>query len=781
MQLNLSLNPSNSTHVAKSFSFQRIPETSIIVWFRDLAEIFRYEEDDFESRNRMIYTLVEGNHISQRRVADALGLSPSLLRKIMKRMRASGGLVIHRQPRGSARVLTDEFVAVLNEKLSQGQMLSELADEYGVCLSTLRKGVTRGVLRHPIPHPELTLSSFGGKPIPQASTPFTQGEDSCESDTRGARASIDLKAAERLGMGCVRVLERTLGLMAGMKAHSQFEASEALSWGGVLLGVPALCAEGLFRSTFLISEALSHCYYQAPHLLLLLAIMSFLRIKSPEQLRGWSPGELGRLMGLDRILEVSTLRRYLDKVGALCAEWQCRMIKGWFNRQAVEEKDDKITLYIDGHVHVYAGDMTPLPKRYSTRHRLCVAGVTDYWVNDRKGRPLMRISRVIDEGLQQTTLKELIPLWEKYVPKPEAAYRETHPDWVWFRAVFDRAGSSPAFFWELKQHHIQAMTYQMRVKDEWLPEEFSEVLTSSPTGTESVMLLAERLITLSARNGEKVAVKEIRRMKTGQKSTHQTSIITTDLSIGISEGASLMFARWNQENYFKYMAEQFGLDHLLEYATASLSLSENVVNPRWRELEKECRKVQGKLDSLNRRFKRTYEELPEDGKGKAYEQKKAKRMELMEEIRQLDADKDELKKRLKEIPRKTTLGALEDNERFAALAEDRKMFVDVVKMAAYRAETSMAELVREYSDSYGDEARSILQRLYRQPADLLPDNDNKILNVRIYPLPEMRQCTVAEKLCEIMNESETCYPGTEWKLHYEMLKAATGVGERGFS
>ena len=98
MQLNLSLNPSNSTHVAKSFSFQRIPETSIIVWFRDLAEIFRYEEDDFESRNRMIYTLVEGNHISQRRVADALGLSPSLLRKIMKRILSCVCLVIHLQP-----------------------------------------------------------------------------------------------------------------------------------------------------------------------------------------------------------------------------------------------------------------------------------------------------------------------------------------------------------------------------------------------------------------------------------------------------------------------------------------------------------------------------------------------------------------------------------------------------------------------------------------------------------------------------------------------------------
>ena len=70
MQLNLPLIPSDSTPVAKSFSFQyisdqndRIPERSIIIWFRDLAEICRYRDDDINSRNRMIYTLVDGNHI----------------------------------------------------------------------------------------------------------------------------------------------------------------------------------------------------------------------------------------------------------------------------------------------------------------------------------------------------------------------------------------------------------------------------------------------------------------------------------------------------------------------------------------------------------------------------------------------------------------------------------------------------------------------------------------------------------------------------------------------
>lgn len=769
MQLNLSLIPSDSTPVAKSFSFQHIPELNdpvnpghhIVVWYRDLAEIGRYRDDDIDLRNRMIYTLVEGNHISQRRVADALGLSPSLIKQVVKQMRATRGLVIPRRTRGSGRVLTDILVAELNGKLSRGRQLTELAQAHGICLSTLRKGVSRGVLIHPLPHPERVLSCYGGEPASCKLTP----------DSRGERASIDIKASDTLGMACVRVIERTIGLMAGQKAHSQFAASESLSCGGVLTALPALCAEGLFRSTSLITEALSRCYYQATHLLILLAIMALLRIKSPEQLRGWAPGELGRLMGLDRILEVSTLRRYLDKVGSQSAEWQYSLLKGWFNRQAAEEKDDKITLYIDGHVHVYTGNMTPLPKRYSTRHRLCVSGTTDYWMNDRQGRPLMRISKVIDEGLQQTVLKELLPQFEKYVPKPDRSYRETHPDWVWFRMVCDRAGSSATFLNELKRHHIQAMTYQMRVKGQWPAEEFCEVTVTSPAGTQTDMQLAERIITLDAGNGETLAVKEIRRMQVGQKSTHQTSIITTDLAVNMSEGAALMFARWNQENYFKYMAEQYGLDHLLEYATESLSLSESIVNPRWREGEKQCKMVQGKLDSLHRRFRRSYEDLPEEGKGSIYEQKKVKREELAEEIRQLEADKQELKAKQKEIPRKITLGALEDNERFAALAEDRKMFVDVVKMAAYRAETAMAELIRKCSDIYGDEARAILQRLYRQPADLFPDQENKTLAITVYPLPEKRQCDIAEKICEILNESETCYPGTEWKLHYEMMKA----------
>lgn len=416
--LNLPLSPSESTLVAKTFSYQQLADKDRIVWFRDLAVIGEYQADDMDARDKMIFTLVDRNGISQRRVADALGLSHSLLKQIMKRMRLSDGQIVPRRTRGSARVLTEDTVIRVNEALSCGKQLVDVATETGICLSTLRKGVWRGVIDHPLPRPSATLSCFGGENPPPCPPP---------ASGRPERTQADMNASSLLGMACVRVEERTINLMMGLGAASRFESGQAIEHGGVLAAIPALVEEGLFRHRASMAAAFEKCYYQLTHLLLLLAFMALLRIKSPERLRGWAPGELGRLMGLDRIPEVSTLRRQLAKAAGVAKPWEDEIVKRWFSTLAAEELDDHITLYVDGHVHVYSGDMTPLPKRYSTRHRLCVAGVTDYWVNDQTGRPLMYVSKTIDEGLQRTVLNDLLPQWTGSFPNHPSRNRLPMP------------------------------------------------------------------------------------------------------------------------------------------------------------------------------------------------------------------------------------------------------------------------------------------------------------------------------------------------------------------
>lgn len=96
------------------------------------------------------------------------------------------------------------------------------------------------------------------------------------------------------------------------------------------MALPALLACGLLK------ELAKHFrlpkgYYGLQSLFLLLAFMALARIKTIENLRYCAPGEWGKLLGLDRVPEVRTLReklKYLVKEGqptewsaVLCAEW----------------------------------------------------------------------------------------------------------------------------------------------------------------------------------------------------------------------------------------------------------------------------------------------------------------------------------------------------------------------------------------------------------------------------------------------------------------------------
>ncbi len=125
-------------------------------------------------------------------------------------------------------------------------------------------------------------------------------------------------------------------------------------------------------------------FYPLESIFLLLALIALARIPSLEALRYVAPGEWGKLMGLDRIPEVRTLRQ---KITQLCSEqglaerWSNALAKQWM----AQEPECAGVFYADGHVRVYHGKLTDLPRRYIARERLCLRGTTDYWVNAMDG------------------------------------------------------------------------------------------------------------------------------------------------------------------------------------------------------------------------------------------------------------------------------------------------------------------------------------------------------------------------------------------------------------
>src|ERR1035438_5755556 len=63
-----------------------------------------------------------------------------------------------------------------------------------------------------------------------------------------------------------------------------------------------------------------------------------------------------------------------------------------------------------------------------------------------------------------------------------------------------------------------------------------------------------------------------------------------------------LFARWSQENFFRYMREHYSLDRLIEYGTEPIPDAISVVNPEWRKLDSQIRSKTGPRYRLAAQF-----------------------------------------------------------------------------------------------------------------------------------------------------------------------------------
>ncbi len=93
-------------------------------------------------------------------------------------------------------------------------------------------------------------------------------------------------------------------------------------------------------------------------------------------------------------------------------------------------------------------------------------------------------------------------------------------------------------------------------------------------------------------------------------------------------------------------------------------------------------------------------------------------------------------------------------------------------MIAYRAETAMVGIVRE-TLRRADDGRSLIRDLFRQDADLLLDEANERLEVRVHPLSHPRWNRAITDLLEHLNAAEMTRPGTKLKLAYSLIAPQT--------
>ena len=242
-----------------------------------------------------------------------------------------------------------------------------------------------------------------------------------------------------MGVATTRSLERVMAAMGLLgEVPLQFEVADDVPQGGVLCALPALLAFGLLRHT---RErfSLPAGYYPLEIYFLVVSFLALARVGSLEALRYEPPGEWGKLLGLDRVPEVRTLRQ---KLGQLCQpggrvqQWSQTLSQEWMEGSG----EVMGTAYVDGHVRVYHGKLTPLPRRYVARERLCLRGTTDYWVNAMDGQPFFAVTQAVDPGLLSVLRQSIIPRLQRELPgQPSAEQLAADPYLSRFTLVCDRA------------------------------------------------------------------------------------------------------------------------------------------------------------------------------------------------------------------------------------------------------------------------------------------------------------------------------------------------------
>ena len=562
-----------------------------------------------------------------------------------------------------------------------------------------------------------------------------------------------------MGYATTRTDERVAAAMGLLtEAPPRFQAACDVPKGGVLLAVPALLAVGLLRHTAAL-YTLPNGFYGISSIFLLLALMALARIKSMEQLRYVAPGEWGNLLGLDRIPEVRTLRHKLEilcQQAGRAIQWNTELAKEWIAGQ----RESELVFYADGHVRVYSGDLTPLPRHYVARERLCLRGTTDYWINAMDGQPFFFVNKEVDPGLLATLRDDLVPWLETNAPaSPELQQRmQADPLQHRFTLVFDREGYSPEFFRQMKQRRIAVLSYHKFPGDAWPVEEFSDCTVKLTGGEQTTMKLAERGSQLSNR----LWVREVRKLsETGR----QTSLVSTNYRADYTTLAVSMFARWSQENFYKYMRQHYNLDRLAEYGTEPVPDLIQAVNPAWRQLDSQIRaKTETRRRQLALFGAGELQSSLAEPEVTRYEQKKA---QLQDEIENLNREIDELKKQRKETPRHIPVKDLPEPDHFSRLLTERKHFIDTIKLIAYRAETSMALLLRDKLNRE-DDTRALLRQIYETEIDLVPDLETNTLTVRPHHLTQAAHDEAVRHLCHELNATETLFPGTDLKLVYQL-------------
>jgi hypothetical protein len=326
--------------------------------------------------------------------------------------------------------------------------------------------------------------------------------------------------------------------------------------------------------------------------------------------------------------------------------------------------------------------------------------------------------------------------------------------------VFDRGGWSPKLFKHLISQGFQLMTYRKAPFRKVAKRRFSEH-KKKIDGNKVCFTLADQGVRLLK------GTLRLRQVTILRKDGGQTAIVTSRRDLSAFDVVYRMTRRWRQENFFKYLREEYALDALVDYGVEPADATRDVPNPQRKKLNAELRKALAELNQLVAEYGAEAFVNPESVRRtmRGFKIANAPRGRAI-----LDAMKRvaELEKQRASVPTRVPVQQVTEGE-VIKLSVERKHITDLLKMVAYQAEGDLLRLVTPHFRRTEDEGRTLIQNVLATPGDIeVTDTE---LRVSLEPLSSPHKANALVALCDHLNATRTAFPGSRLRLCFDVKPA----------
>ena len=708
---------------------RRVVIVSGIVWEQ-------YVLGDRPSEAHAMIHLVEAGWADQNDVARAFGCSVRTVRRAQRRFEEGGWAALGRgdgYPKGRWRLTLAHSVQRMK---GAGLANRQIARRLGLSEKAVRKRLRRTGWKPPQTEQKILPLESSKPAAPPPGESGVEPNLSAFCLEEDITLSLDRDPSDRR-------MDRLLAYLGLLEdAAPLFDSAAAVPRAGVLLAVAALIRTGVFECASAVYGTLGPAFYGLRTSLMTMLLMALLRIKRPEALKEHSPSALGRVLGLDRAPEVKTLRRKLARLAAMGRATDFG--RALAERRIAERGQALGFLYVDGHVRVYHGKHT-LPKAFVPQRRLAVPATTDYWVNDRHGDPIFVVTAEANAGL----IKMLPVVLLDHV-RPLIGNRRV-------TVVFDRGGFSPKLFVRLIALGFDLLTYR-KGRCRKVPRKRFRRHQGRLDGRRIIYVLADQNVRLL---GGRLRLRQVTRLT---DSAHQTQILTSRRDLKAIAVAYRMFERWRQENFFKYLTEEYALDALAEHDVRPDDPAREVPNPARKALDGRIRQARAHLLRLQVEYGLAALGQLESSQFTLRSLKKTQ-APLARSLRSALQRFTDLQARRARLPERVPVcQAL--CEEIVRLAPERQHLMNLIKMVAYQAESDLVALIRPHYRRANQEGRTLIQSALAGAADLQVTNTE--LRVGLHPLSSPHRSQAIAALCDQLNRTPVVFPGSRLRLRFSI-------------